>query len=281
MRNIYFRLLVFFVGIPFLLAVIIFLPYYKHLAFNILTLAASVIGAIETAHFFSSRGMAVHKFFAPAAGAIVTITTYFEVAGVLPRDSVFIAVLSLGSAVLLFQVSTRKEQGFSDILPRVATSITVLFYPSLFFSYIVRLSEFRHATYFIICFLVSVFLNDAGAWLFGMLWGKRSRNVIAVSPNKSIIGFVGGFIGSFIGILGTYFLFPFLFKTGILPLILLAFGIGIATILGDLIESAMKRSSGLKDSGNIIPGRGGLLDSSDSLLLSAPLFYYVLLLIAR
>ena len=112
---------------------------------------------------------------------------------------------------------------------------------------------------------------DSAAWLFGVTMGKNNRGLIKVSPNKSVMGFIGGFAGSIvIGIIAHY-VFPVF--DSVSKVILLGVITAFAAILGDLAESVMKRSARIKDSGNIIPGRGGILDSIDSIVFAAPVFY--------
>jgi phosphatidate cytidylyltransferase len=126
-----------------------------------------------------------------------------------------------------------------------------------------------------------VFANDGMAWLAGKLFGKGNQGVIPVSPQKSVAGFIGGTAASIIVGVGSALLFPAIFTPqydlfpGIIPAsgALLGLLTGIAATCGDLGESAIKRSSGLKDSGHLIPGRGGVLDSIDSIALAAPVFY--------
>jgi len=118
-------------------------------------------------------------------------------------------------------------------------------------------------------------MNDSGAWLLGVLFGKNNRGVVKVSKNKSVMGFVGGTIGTFLFLGLARFQIPELSAMPLYVYIILAMVISTVTITGDLVESAMKRSCKVKDSGNIIMGRGGLLDSIDSLLLAAPFFYYI------
>jgi phosphatidate cytidylyltransferase len=102
--------------------------------------------------------------------------------------------------------------------------------------------------------------------------GKNNRGIIKASPNKSILGFIGGFLGSIaVGILA-YFIFFDIFGH-LLKMIILGFITALAAIIGDLAESVMKRSAQIKDSGNVIPGRGGILDSIDSIIFAAPAYY--------
>jgi phosphatidate cytidylyltransferase len=121
-----------------------------------------------------------------------------------------------------------------------------------------------------------------------MLFGKSNKGIVAASPNKSIVGFVAGIASSVaLGVAAAVY-FPDAFRAnpeieGILkakfsPIssgIILGLTTGIASTLGDLAESALKRSAGVKDSGNLMLGRGGVLDCIDSLSIAAPVFFIV------
>lgn len=127
---------------------------------------------------------------------------------------------------------------------------------------------------------ILIWLNDTGAFIFGSLFGKH-RLFPRVSPKKSWEGFFGGLIFTIGTAVGAYYVFPGHY--GMFPWWgLLIFGI-IVTIMstwGDLIESLMKRSVGVKDSGNILPGHGGILDRIDSLLIVAPATVLLFLIMA-
>jgi len=126
--------------------------------------------------------------------------------------------------------------------------------------------------------LVCVIFADAAAYYVGTSIGKH-RMAPRLSPNKSWEGAVGGMLASVGGAVLAHFWF---FQR--LPLgHALAIGLilGVVAILGDLSESLIKRAAGVKDSSNLIPGHGGLLDRSDSLLFSGPALYYYYLLFLR
>lgn len=110
--------------------------------------------------------------------------------------------------------------------------------------------------------------------------GRSNKGIIKVSPNKSLAGFIGGGTLSAVVLAVLYCLFVPGIKEDIS--IWMAVVLGLATSsaanIGDLIESAFKRSAEVKDSGSLIPGRGGLLDSIDSMLASAPIFWLLLTL---
>ena len=119
----------------------------------------------------------------------------------------------------------------------------------------------------------SVWVNDATAYIFGSQFGKH-KMAPRISPNKSWEGFVGGLLGSCLTWIALYALKV----CGIsLPLALIGGLVcGVSGVIGDLFESRLKRAVGVKDSGNLIPGHGGLLDRSDSMLFATMTAYFVL-----
>jgi phosphatidate cytidylyltransferase len=122
-----------------------------------------------------------------------------------------------------------------------------------------------------ILFLFTViFFGDTGAFYFGRLFGRR-KLYASVSPGKTWVGAFGGFFASVLsGLLFSYFfqLEGFPLKTG-----LLAGFLGVCGQVGDLVESMIKRSAGVKDSGRILPGHGGMLDRVDGLLFASPVLF--------
>jgi phosphatidate cytidylyltransferase len=116
---------------------------------------------------------------------------------------------------------------------------------------------------------------DIGAYTFGKFFGRTRLSDI--SPKKTVEGAVFGVTASImVAIAGSWYLS----WTGS-PITGAAFGllIGIASLLGDLTESMMKRDAGVKDSGQLIPGHGGILDRADSYVFTAPLVYYFVTLV--
>lgn len=116
---------------------------------------------------------------------------------------------------------------------------------------------------------VGTWASDTLAYFVGSAFG-RHKLCPAVSPGKTIEGAIGGLLGSIAGVVFWGWLcgFPLLHMT------FLGLLIGIAAPFGDLAESVLKRFAGVKDSGNILPGHGGILDRFDAVMFSAPLVYY-------
>ncbi|MCI1822082.1 MAG: phosphatidate cytidylyltransferase [Megasphaera sp.] len=130
---------------------------------------------------------------------------------------------------------------------------------------------------FIVFLLVfSTWASDTFAFAVGKLKGKK-KLCPAVSPSKTVEGFFGGILGTII----TAVVFSLIFKFSLLHGLVIGIIIAIMAPLGDLIESILKRVCDVKDSGNIIPGHGGILDRFDSLLFAAPAVYVYVLLIGR
>jgi phosphatidate cytidylyltransferase len=126
----------------------------------------------------------------------------------------------------------------------------------------------------IVLLLAIIFFSDSVAFFVGHAVGRR-RLAPAVSPGKSVEGAVGGLLGGILGALAVRYLglpdLPLAHAVG------LGVAVGAMGIVGDLDESLLKRWAGVKDSGTLFPGHGGMLDRLDSLLFGAPVLYYYFL----
>jgi phosphatidate cytidylyltransferase len=119
--------------------------------------------------------------------------------------------------------------------------------------------------YAVLYTLLIVWLADSGAYFAGRAWGVR-KLAPQVSPGKTWAGFWGGLAAcAVLGVVGAL-----LASQAMLPVVLLTMAVGVYSVVGDLVESLCKRFAGLKDSGTLIPGHGGVLDRFDSLLAAAP-----------
>jgi phosphatidate cytidylyltransferase len=184
-------------------------------------------------------------------------------------------MLLIAFLVTLIQVLSRSdpEQG----LLNAAVNLFGTVYIGFMFAYILMVRSMPGGDgffYILFTFLVT-WLNDTGAYFVGITFGKHKLSP-RISPQKSVEGSVGGFLCGVMGSVGL----ALLFHRSLLLLTILGVLIVVAGQIGDLIESIIKRNAGVKDSGAFLPGHGGLLDRFDSLLLSAPVVYYVIAYIA-
>ena len=128
----------------------------------------------------------------------------------------------------------------------------------------------------VLCYIFIIWATDVFAYLVGMTFG-RHRLCERLSPKKSWEGFFGGLAGAVAtGLAAAYALDANYWVWGGLALVA-----SLSGVAGDLVESMFKREAGVKDSGQVIPGHGGVLDRFDALLLSAPYVFLYLLLVGR
>jgi phosphatidate cytidylyltransferase len=270
------RLLIFFIGLPVMVALIVFLPGYNHLALNILIILASSLGAVEFARMLKLKGFPVYIPETAILGSLSPLSMTFIVSFD-TNSQITQSLFIIGASWLLVSEIFYHREDFSQVASRLAAGFSVMIYPGLLLGWIITMSTLEHSTAVILTFVLATAANDSLAWVTGLLFGKNNRNLFVVSPNKSLAGFIGGQAASMGICVLMARLLPGSFAADQIPALpsamLLGFFSGIAVALGDLAESAIKRSCGLKDSGNIIPGRGGVLDCTDSVALSAPVFY--------
>jgi len=149
-------------------------------------------------------------------------------------------------------------------------------YIPLLISYIIPLRCFENGIAWVLFVILAAFAGDTSAFYAGKSMGKTLL-IPAVSAGKTVAGAIGSIVGTII--FCVLFKLLFLHDLPILHAIVLGFMGSIVGQLGDLCESAIKRSSMVKDSGFILPGHGGILDRVDSLIFMIPFVYYYNLLV--
>jgi len=186
-----------------------------------------------------------------------------------------------------FLLCYRQQLEGTLTLQRIFNTVFGVVYTVIFFGFIVRLMYFRPdgnsiTGLFLVLFLVMVTkFSDMGAYTFGVLFGKH-KMIPHISPAKSWEGFAGAFVGSFAAAIVLLLVIPEkIAPIGWLHGLILAPVLCATAVTGDLAESVLKRCAAIKDSGHTLPGIGGVLDLTDSLLFTAPVFYFYLSAIAR
>ena len=182
--------------------------------------------------------------------------------------SVSLALSMILAGLLCYQVSLAPSESRH-------LSMFILLFGILYIGYtlghFLRLRNQHDGALLVLFVLLVTWAGDAAAYYVGKTWGSRPL-APRLSPNKTIEGFLGGLVvAPLIAWIGHLWFLPAVTPVDCLILGLLFTVLGL---LGDLSESALKRHAGVKDSGSLIPGHGGVLDRVDSLLLNAPVFYY-------
>lgn len=271
MNKVIKRLLVFFIGIP-LIFLIVSCDYLNHLPLQILFGIFAVLGANEFCDMcLKSNKPIFTKEIILIAVALLPFTSYIFVLSNISLT--LIQWFYLLEAIFILGIECFISKSFENSIQKISNTLLIIFYCGYFMTFLTRIISVENSTYIFILYLIYVFMCDSCGWFFGMLFGKNNRGFINASPNKSIIGFIGGIVGAIICGLIYKLIFPEIITTTFCKLIILGLVTSIASIIGDLIESVFKRSCNVKDSGILMPGRGGILDSIDSILLAAPIFY--------
>lgn len=261
--------------------------------FAVTVTVLAAIGWFEYHKMLKSKGYNVYPFSSGLGSfLIVSVAGIGYYAGI---ESVYILAFMVMLTVLFFIFSTIEglwrhcNLGDNNWAADTAFSAWGMLYCGLLFAHVIILRSltlefgsridlgFGLFEYGEICLwivLLGTWASDTFAYFIGRAIGKNP--FCSVSPKKSMEGAIGGFIGCIctVTVLSILYL-----GMGLWQATVLALGIAVFAPLGDLIESIVKRSFDIKDSGNIFPGHGGVLDRFDSLLFTAPIMYYLLMIL--
>ena len=188
-------------------------------------------------------------------------------------------IVILAFAVLFFSemLRTHGQLPFQQVAMSIVAGVLIPF----LLSALVRIRVMDNGVYFVALPFVMAFLPDTGAYLVGCAFGKHKLCPI-ISPKKTVEGLIGGILGGIVGMLVYGFALQhfFNFQVNYFAVVLYgALGAGAATF-GDLMFSVIKRQTGIKDYGKLLPGHGGILDRFDSVTLVAPVAELLLLILS-
>ncbi|MFH1079422.1 MAG: phosphatidate cytidylyltransferase [Pseudomonadota bacterium] len=249
------------IAVPLLFAVILF---GSDTLFSAVIVGVILIGVYEYHQIVFGTGHLREKAEGMVIGCLIPVTFY------LGNMQLLLALLSFSVLLVFFTYLLRIKEAHFDILP-VGKLILGFMYIPLMMSYFILIRRLDQGILWIFFLLVLAFSGDVTAYYVGKYFGKK-KLLPLVSPNKTVEGTIGLIVGSTAGcVIFKQLFFPAL---PIVHAAALGFFGSILGQLGDLCESAMKRASGVKDSGAILPGHGGILDRLDCLIFIAPFVYY-------
>jgi phosphatidate cytidylyltransferase len=253
------------------------------LVFLLLMLLLAFGGLMEFYGLVEKRGLICFKGLGIFGGMLLMTSTFlllsrwggpgFPFENFHELEAFILILLVLGVCIRQFL-----PKGNTAGLVAAATTLFGFMYVPWLLNFIQRVYYYPNieGAYFLLYFVLVTKFSDMGAYVFGSLFG-RHKMMPSVSPGKTWEGFAGAILAS--GLAGFLFVHFAEARMAGMPLAqagLLGVFLGAAAVLGDLIESLFKREAGVKDSGNLIPGIGGVLDLLDSLLFNAPLMYLYL-----
>ncbi|HSC34601.1 MAG TPA: phosphatidate cytidylyltransferase [Thermodesulfobacteriota bacterium] len=279
MSNFWQRILTAAIAVPILYAIF----RIGGVIYLLFIMALILFGQIEFQKLLRSRNFPDEKISGIAFSLLLALSAYL---GYLYFMMTFTGAVVL---ILVFELWKLREGG---TIQRAGVTLFGVIYIGWLLSHAILLRDIGHMGtvrefassvqglkdpgFFYIFFTVAcTFLNDTGAYFTGLRLGRR-KLAPAISPGKTVEGTIGGIIACILtGLIVNYgFGSPLNSDWTIFFSILIA----VTAVFGDLVESAIKRGAGIKDTGDIVPGHGGVLDRFDSLMFVFPVSYYFVLI---
>lgn len=261
------RVYVALVGIPLLYGILVYAPPIGLFA---LALATAMLGVGEVYRMYlGSRPFPPAMFVGLlGAGLILAAVQWAEW---LSLQSAML-LLTFGTLAASLSAASPSDRRLTD----AAVAILGALYVALCLSYALRLRALPDGVWLVCFVLLVTWAGDTGAYYVGSLFG-RTPLAPRLSPKKTVEGLIGGWaLALAAALLARAWFLPSLSLLDCLLTSLVLTGMGV---VGDLVESALKRSAGVKDSGGLLPGHGGMMDRIDSVLFAAPAFYYYVALL--
>lgn len=253
-------------------AVLLGCTYYNQYTFSSLFFLITILGVWEFYSLSEKGSNKPQKVWGTIIAGIVFLTNSLVCLSI-ANYTILLANIPLLFSVFIIELYTKANNPFGNI----AFTLLGILYVAVPFSllnYLVTYSgEFNYEILF--GFFLILWSNDTGAYLAGSAFGKR-KLFPRVSPGKSWEGSIGGALASYIV---TFIISGWYTSIGIIDWMVIAAILVVIGTLGDLVESLYKRSKNVKDSGNLLPGHGGILDRFDSLIMATPFVFTYLYLI--
>lgn len=263
------RLITALIALPVLIASIYFSWLWP--LFVTIAVAAMVLGLHEFWLLAKRREMKPDVAVGFLGAAALFTGFFFDAPGKSPQLLLMTLIVFV---IIALAVEMLKGAPFDKMIASVGATVLGVLYVVLLGGHLVALRMLENqqlAAHLLFFFFLIIMGSDTGAYYTGRAFG-RHKLAPGVSPGKTWEGAVGGMLASLLmAVAAHYWFFPELSLKAALPL---AAVMNVFGVIGDLTESALKRGTGAKDTAQILPGHGGLLDRLDSLLFNAPVIYY-------
>jgi len=245
-------------------------------AFIAVLLALTIGGLYEFFYLIKKKGIPIYSYTGIIFGVMIPLSIFFQFELTKKWELLFIVVVLL--LIFLLQL-IRKEN--SNAIVGISTTLFGVIYVSWFFSFLIKIRFLLpgvDGVKLLGFILLITKCGDMGALLIGSKFGKHPL-LAHVSPNKTIEGSIGSFLFSAVVAVLAQSLLPAQLNLSLMHVVMIGILFGGVGQLGDMSESLIKRDCNVKDSGKFLPALGGALDAIDSLLFSAPAFYFYMVLL--
>jgi phosphatidate cytidylyltransferase len=260
MSNLTLRILTAGVGIPILVWLLFLAPAHSFFALVVF----AIFAAAGEAHAMGAPEDRLGRVATMVAAGGIGSALYFST-GVLPVASALAAAVVLILVVHLVRVGAMETVG-----RRIAVSLGSALYVGVLLTFVGLLHRAPFGARWVLLALTITWVGDTGAYAAGRIFGRHKMYEL-VSPKKTWEGAVGGLLaGAAAALVAHAWYLP---ELSVLDALLIALPASALGMIGDLCESLLKRSFGVKDSGKILPGHGGMLDRVDALMFVAPYIY--------
>ncbi len=270
------RILTAAIALPIIIASIILPSYVPETVWLFVGIAAFALAAGLFEFYSLTKKLELKADASIGYLGSVALFTGFVVDAPAKAPDLLIATFAVIVVVTLITQIFRFQKDFSKMLTGIGVTLLGVFYVAFLGGFLVAMHVgFENRTFLsahlLGYFFLVLFGSDIGAYFAGSAFGKH-KLAPTISPGKTVEGLIGGLLlASASAAIASLSFFPELPFQWSIPLAIVLATVGV---LGDLVESAMKRGSKTKDAANILPGHGGLLDRLDSLLFGAPILYY-------
>jgi phosphatidate cytidylyltransferase len=237
---------------------------FKDWLIGLVTSAFIIVGLYEFFTMLERKGISIYKYFGIGMGTLIPLSIIFRFEPTKGWEFLFVTLALL--FLIMMQFTRRQSHG---AIVGISTTIFGILYISWFMSFLIKLRYMPQGLGLMATVLLVTKFGDIGAYLVGTRFGKVPL-IPRISPKKTVEGALGGLLFSVMAALACKSFLALNYA----HLVTIGVSLGILAQLGDLSESLMKRDCEVKDSGNIFPGMGGALDSIDSLIFTAPAFYF-------
>ena len=221
---------------------------------------------------FETKEHYTQKKYGIFLGIVLFITSFLVAKGTIPSTGFYFTIFLI---ILMFiiQLYSERDNHFTCI----AFTLVALIYVAIplstinFIAY-AGINENQYTYEYVLAMFVMIWANDSGAYIFGSLLGKH-KLFERISPKKTWEGSIGGY---FTALVASYIISLWFTELNIIEWFIFATVVSVFGTYGDLVESHLKRRAGVKDSGKIMPGHGGMLDRFDSTFFAAPMIFLYL-----